>query len=184
MFIKVQNLKGFSGWCPQQVDVDGLSFMRISKRDHALGRVCNAAGDNKTIGKRVDVNVAFIDELQRLRTDACTVALKDVLMSCADNQEKEAAKLKRRRVKNADKHLCPAHIRVVCPSFTLKNGQELHSVPMKVLFGVGRNAVYVEINDINLEYIIARIEDDLATGRNGIVRVKRDGSALSSESES
>ena len=173
VFINVHNLKGFSGWCPQQVEVDGKNFMRISKRDHALGRICSA-GNNKIIGKRVDVNVAFIDDLQRLRTDSCTNEVKEVLLACADDRGKEAIKLKRRRVKKSDKHLCPEHVRIVCPSYTLRTGQELASLPMMVLFGVRRNAVYVEITEDNLEYITARITDDLALGRNGIARVERD----------
>lgn len=166
-FVNVVGIKGFKGWVPDQVCVDDKHYMKISKRDRGLGRCAGHGRGLVTTKKgRHDMNVAFIDMMEKMRTDACDAVVRDALKP-DDDREKQSFKEKRRKAKHGDVQIAPSSVNIMLPAFRISDDELLSAVTMEVLFGVKNNPVYVEMTAENIKYITARIHYDMMHGIRG-----------------
>ena len=64
-----------SNWVPETQEVEGVFFMKASKWDRSFVRFCAGQALQFSGGPRQDVNVSFLEVIQRLRTSAVDAAV-------------------------------------------------------------------------------------------------------------
>ena len=157
-FLTVHGMKGFKGWVPEQLFVDGSYFMKIDKRDTSLCRAAVGRGLNTRKATRHDMNVAFIDTLQQIRTDRCNDVIREALRTDEKGRDSASYRSKRRKAKSGDAPIAPQVVDVKIPGFREAG---LPSITRNVMHGVKNNPVYVEMTGANVRYITARIRYDM-----------------------
>lgn len=163
-WVDVEGVRGLKGWLPEQEHIDGSNYMTLSKRDRSLYRLVN---DEHKYG--MDLNVPFIDELRRLRTDACNAAVRSALFDDVD-----AKPDKRRKAKATDGDIAPATVTVKIPPCQMHE-EQLGEFSMKVQFGIKSQPVRFEITSANIDYICKRLKHDMRNGNKGRSRdLKKD----------
>jgi hypothetical protein len=158
-----------TNWVPDSEEVDGSMFMRICKWDRCFVKFCTGMALRFSGGTRQDVNVDFVDKLQRLRTAAVDTALAAVL-----EQEPDGSK-KRKRIRKAridDRDILPQVFTIICPALE-QDEQCIHEeLSMRVLFGVKNHDLWMEAKEVNLEYVRLGILFALHASQHGRKRSK------------
>ncbi len=163
--IEINNIKGFKHWVPNQVHVQGAHFMEVYKFDRQLTRF--ALNKQMNFEAKVTCNVKFIDEFQKLRTDASDRNVRDALRECTEN-ESSLRRLNKRKTKSSDKAIASEIVSITIPAF-----EELPEKTMRVLWGVKKEPVFMELTKENLDYVVTRVKMDFDAGRMGRSRVKK-----------
>lgn len=140
-----------SNWVPETQEVEDVTFMRISKWDRCLVTFCTGKALQFSGGPRQDVNVAFLDKLQRLRTAAVNAAVAAVI----DVDEGDGPKKRKRTRKTrlSDRDLVSQIINVTGPAIHDDAGMVHDALAMRILFGIKNHDLWVEATPQNLEYI-------------------------------
>jgi hypothetical protein len=128
-----------SNWVPETQEVEGMFFMKVSKWDRSFVRFCTGQALLFSGGSRQDINVSFLELLQRLRTTVVDEAVKRVL-----DDEAGARKAKRvRKARLSDRDLVPQVLSIQCPD--VRRGDLLvPATHIQVLFGVKNSDLWVE----------------------------------------
>lgn len=163
-----------SNWVPETQEVEGVFFMKVSKWDRSFVRFCTGQALQFSGGPRQDVNVSFLEVIQRLRTSAVDAAVKRVF-----DDEAGARKTKRvRKARLSDRDLVPPVLSMQCPE--IRRGDLLvPSLHIQVLFGVKNSDLWVEASAPVLEYlrhgVLASLDAD-QSGRKWKPKRKSSGS--------
>lgn len=153
-----------SNWVPDTKEVDNMVFMRISKWDRCFVRFCTNKALQFTGGPRQDVNVGFVEQLQRLRTAAADAALAAAFRTSADGSQKTKRIRKARR---DDAHIVQPVLVMTCPPL-LDEDEQMHGTHvMNVLFGIKNSDIWVEAVPSNLEYIRLGVVMSLRASQTG-----------------
>ena len=144
----VKNIHLKQPWCPETVVVDECHFVELDKWDRKFILFCTGRALNLNPGKRHDINYRFLEDLQRLRTQACDQALADAYR--AENGDRQAKKIRKARVTDRD---VAGHVVTITGPDLRRGGVHIQGLEMRVLFGVKNSSVWVELNAPNLEYI-------------------------------
>ena len=135
-------------WCPDTILVDGLHFLRIDKWDRKLNVFCTGKGLNLNPGRKSNINYKFLEDMQRLRTQACDNALVHAYHSGDDERPLK----KMRKARMSDRDVAGHVVEIVCPDLH-RAGHVISGLTMKALFGVKNNPLWIELSAQNLEYI-------------------------------
>ena len=115
--ISNQNVKA---WVPETASAEGRHFVRINKWDRPFVKYCTGAGLQLcTKQLRQSINVAFIEQLQRLRTEAADAAVKEAYKA-ADHEEDTTNGERKYRVRKARQATLNLHqrcSRLQCQNF-------------------------------------------------------------------
>jgi hypothetical protein len=165
-------------WVPDSQEVEGATFMRISKWDRNFVRFCTGQALLFSGGTRRDVNVSFIEVLQRLRT-----SVVDSAVAKAFTDEEGGRKRKRsRKARVCDRDLVPSILSIDCPE--IRRGELLvPAMTMRILFGIKNHDLWIEALPANLEYIrhgVVSALDAEETGRKWKRTKRQTGAELSS----
>ena len=140
-----------SNCVPETQEVENATFMRISKWDRGLVTFCTGKALQFSGGPRQDVNVGFLEKLQRLRTAAVNAAVAAVLEIDAEDGSKKRKRTRRTRL--SDKDLVSPIINVTGPATHDDAGVVHDALAMRILFGIKNHDLWVEATPQNLEYI-------------------------------
>ena len=144
-----QNVKA---WVPETTCVDGKHFVRINKWDRPFVKYCLGAGLVFGSSKQ-SVNVAFMEQLQRLRTKAADAAVKEAYSATAqDDNSNSSKKLQKRKAKACDAEVAPKVLHITAPEFR-RAEDVIASRPLAVLYGVKTHDLWVELTVENLEFL-------------------------------
>ena len=150
-------------WVPEAKEVDALVFMRVSKWDRNFVKFCTGKALSFARHSRRDVNVSFIEVLQKLRT----TVVDEAITSAYASEDAEKKKSKRiRKAREADRDLAPAVLTMSCPE--VRRGDLcVPGISIKVLFGIKNNDLWIEALPENLEYIRHGVLSSLASDQKG-----------------
>jgi hypothetical protein len=135
-------------WVPECVMVDDKTFVCLNKWDRLFARFCTGQGLDLRKGARKNINVKFIEVLQRKRTEACDLAVHNAIAVDQDGHRRKRA----RKARMSDRDIVDAYMEVNMPCFN-RGELVVHAVAMKMLFGIKNSAVWVELLPEHLEYI-------------------------------
>jgi hypothetical protein len=150
-------------WMPETQDVEGMTFMKVCKWDPHLCRFCTGHGiDLRKASNKRNINVAFLEEMQRLRTSCADLAVRGAYST--DGEDVVLDKKKRpRKAKISDKDIAPAVLNVTCPAFG-RGDLVIEAMDIQMLFGVKNSDIWMQVLPKNLEYIrhgvLASLEDE------------------------
>ena len=134
-------------WVPEQVVYDGIVFVRISKWDRGFIMFCTGRG--LTFGDHGrNINVEFLDTLQRLRTQAADDAVKEAFSVEDDGHRKKRLK----KARKEDKDVVP-FLYIDGPDVRRSSDVVIRGIRMQVLFGIKNSDIWVRCDTDNLEYI-------------------------------
>jgi hypothetical protein len=153
-----------------------ISFVCLEKWDRnfvhfAMGEALDFRADKKRSANKV-----FFDEMVQARKQASIEAIKKVLTETDEDQQvvDADAKQKKRKVHHtiatiaASEMLGPAYVDIHVRGHT-----------MKVLCSVKSNAIWMELNEQNMEFVRSSMVNSEGTGRSW--NIKRQGSSSSSD---
>ena len=153
-----------TNWVPESVEVDGSVYMRICKWDRCFVKFCTGRALKLGNGGRQDVNVDFVDKLQRLRTAAVDAHLAGLMEQEPDGSKK---KKRLRKARLDDRDILPQVFTIICPALD-QDGEIIHDeLSMKVLFGVKNHDLWMEAKEANLEYVRLGILSALQASQHG-----------------
>ena len=148
-------------WVPETSERQGLSFIKIDKWDRELNMFITGQGLDLSKSGRRDINTKFIEELQRLRTQACDAAV--AAAHAVDDAMGEQARKKPRKARPVDQDIVAPYLCITCPA--IRRGEvNIEGLEMNVLYGVKNHPLWVECTTANLEYI-----------RHGVLASKESG---------
>jgi hypothetical protein len=157
-------------WVPESEEVDGSMYMRVCKWDRCFVKFCTGKALKFSGIKRQDVNVDFVDKLQRLRTAAVDAALAGLV-----DAEPDAIK-KRRRMRKArldDRDVLPPVVTMICPALYEDDRMIHDELSMRVRFGIKNHDLWMEATPENLEYVRLGVLSALQASQLGRKRHKR-----------
>ena len=132
--------------------------------------------------------MAFIEQLQRLRTEAADAAVKEAYKA-ADQEEHTTngkKKVRVRKAKASDTELAPKVLQITVPEFPWAE-DVIASKQLAVLYGVKNHDVWVELTADNLEFlrlgVLASLESEQFGRQWKRRRPKDDHDSLDAESE-
>ena len=147
-------------WTPDVKVINETPYIKIDKKDPALHKfITGEFKRSKDEWRGNMINVEFMDELAQGRTQACDNAIRELLRNDEENKDDRHKKKKiGERTKAQTKH------NLLIPSVTV----EVRGHNMKVLFGIKREPVFIELKMENLDYIINNVKSDIAAGKTGL----------------
>lgn len=137
-------------WVPEITEKQGLHFIKIDKWDRELNMFITGQGLDLSKTGRRDINTKFIEELQRLRTQACDAAV--AAAHAVDDAMSEHPRKKQRKARPVDQDIVAPYLCISCPAIR-RGDVEIDGLEMNVLFGVKNHTLWVECTSANLEYI-------------------------------
>ncbi|CAE8589899.1 unnamed protein product [Polarella glacialis] len=148
-------------WVPEVKEIEDMVFVKVHKWDRHFIKFVSSKVLN--VARQNPANVAFVDELMKLRNCACDVAL----IAAMGSPEDEEAPKKKQRIRKAnegDGIPLPAWVTIECSDLI---GTSEGNRSMKVLVeGIRTSAIWVELLPMNLDYIRRAILTSEARGRH------------------
>ena len=147
-------------WIPSIQVVDGKKFLCLSKWDRQLTMFCTQRSMNlHASGPRPvnHINVAWFEEMKRLRLESCNAALKKVLVEAAD----AAGMPHPTKIRNAtpeDAHLVGRVVVVQAPPVVANEMEIMPGRSMYTLWDI-RGDLWLHLTQDNLTYIRAAINN-------------------------
>jgi hypothetical protein len=146
-----------SPWIPDTKVVDGVAYCRVNKWDRGFVRFATA----KTLKEHQNANVQFVDELIRLRNNACDALFRSNQQPAQTEQHEadgQVSKKRRqayvRKARSSDGCFLPASMTMVLPDVARHDGEVLRGFECKVLFeGIRTSNLYIEMNADVMNYI-------------------------------
>ncbi|CAE7472204.1 unnamed protein product [Symbiodinium sp. KB8] len=152
---------GSSVWLPEVTVVGGQEFLRFSKWDRDLTKLCTKKPMNLwTSGKKPlnNINVELFSQLASLRMQACNQALKKVMEQAA---EAEGVPLpsKIRQATAQDAFVAGQSVVIQAPAILNEDGDEIEEErPIRVLWGVRGQDLWMEATEDVIRYFIAGVK--------------------------
>ena len=145
---------GKSTWMPSVQLISGVKFIRVSKWDRHLTTFCTRRPLNlhSSGGRPLNsINVAWFDEIKKLRVQACDQAIRKVI---EDGAEAEGSKKpdKIRKATQEDEFVAGRTVTIEVPPVECDGAVVEPARSLRVLWGI-RGDVWVELSTENLSYI-------------------------------
>ena len=154
-------------WLPTTYFCEGRTFLKLSKFDRGFVMFCLKKSMNLTTrqgdGQHRSANVAGFEKLLTLRREASTAAA-----SAAMEMQEDGQKGKKRKVREADRHLVDAVVEIQTPEVQW-DGHMYGGFRMKVLWGLQSKDLWAELTVSNLKYLRAVV----ASGQSELIPRKR-----------
>lgn len=138
-------------WVPDTKERGGLTFLKVDKWDRELNMFITGQGLDLSKCGRSNINYRFIEQLQRLRTQACDEAVSEAY--AFDDAMAEQGRKRSRKARLVDEDLVAPYLQIEGPTVVRADGQTVDAMPLNVLFGIKNNPLWLHCTAENLEYL-------------------------------